>query len=86
METTARSFDLEETKIYSYRNFNRQIKRKVKEKMKPYQKNPNRKIRKKELYLYQSLINQNYKELHKLILIHPLEVLKAIYIYTICEN
>lgn len=83
MELTAKSFALDETKIYSYKKFNKLIKKELKKRLKNTTTGKRRK--KTEIDLYQELINGNYKELRKLALTRPLDLIKAIYLYTICE-
>lgn len=84
MEHTAKSLGLDETKIYGYRQFNYLLKKELKKYLK--QKNTKEKVLLKiELDLYQKLKEKNYHELRKKALIYPIELLRAIYLYTICE-
>lgn len=87
MEQLGKSFNLEETTIYSYKKFNRLLKKNLKEKLShPQQGNKILKTKKNEIELYEELKKQNYKEIRKLALLNPMELLKAIYLYTICEE
>lgn len=78
MESTAKSFELEETNIYTYKRFNKSLKRKLKYYLKEA-------CDKKEIELYKEIKEGNYTNLRKQALLNPLDMLKAIYLYTICE-
>lgn len=84
MESLGKSFEIDETKIYSYKSFNKELKKKLnnylKEEIKTQQE-----CKQKEIKIYKEIQNQNFKELRKKALINPIEILKAIYLYTICE-
>ena len=78
MESTAKSFDLDETIIYTHKSFNKQLKKKLK-----YYLNQEKKP--KEIEIYKQIINENYKDIRTQALLNPIDTLKAIYLYTICE-
>lgn len=78
MERTGKMFDLDETIIYSYKKFNKEIIKRI-------NITKNKKNKLVALKLLQELKNENYKELRKAALIHPIELIKAVYIYTIYE-
>ncbi len=83
MEQTGKSFNLDETIIYSYKKFNRLLKKQLNK----YLKNNNLQNKKiaTEIELYKKLKESNYKELQKKVLTHPFELLKAIYLFSISE-
>lgn len=85
MENLAKSFNLDETHIYTHHSFNKYLKIKLKK----YLKNEletNEPCKKKEVELYKLIRDQEYMELRKQVLLNPVDTLKAIYLYTICEN
>ena len=88
MELVAKDFNLDETTIYTYRSFNRKLKKKLKLRIKKLEteNQTNHKHKKTEVELYLEMINGNYSELRKLGLLNPIELLKAVYLYTICED
>lgn len=76
MEELAKDFQLDETKIYSEKSFNKELKRKL--------KNENT----KEIEQLKNVIisiKGNKKDLKKKILLNPWLSLKALYLYTISE-
>ena len=78
MESTANSFNLDETKIYTHKSFNKQLKKKLKYYL-TQEKTP------KEIEIYKQIVNEDYKEIRTQALLNPIDTLKAIYLYTICE-
>lgn len=88
MELVAKDFNLDETTIYTYRSFNRKLKKKLKLRIKKLEteNQTNHKHKKTEVELYLEMINGNYSKLRKLGLLNPIELLKAVYLYTICED
>lgn len=87
MELVAKDFNIDETEIYSYRSFNRKIRKELRKRIKSLETTPNTKKHKKtEVELYLELQKHNYNELRKLGLLNPIELLKAVYLYTICED
>ena len=84
MEGTAKSFNLDETKIYTHKNFNKILQKRLKTYLKK-EKQLNEPCNKKEVELYKKIQENDFKELRKLALINPIDMLKAIYLYTICE-
>lgn len=79
MENLAKSFDLDDSAIYTTKSFNNNLKRKLNN----YLKNP--KESKKEVELYLRIVNNEFNSLRKKALLNPIDLLKAIYLYTICE-
>jgi len=75
MEELASELKLEDTKIYSYRKFNHLLK-----------KNLKNSFNLKEIDLYKLLNRKDYKSIRKEMFINPIRVLKAIYLYIICEG
>ena len=76
MEELAKDFHLDETKIYSEKSFNKELKKKL------------NKEQSKETEQYKKLIieiKENKKSLKKKILLNPWNFLKALYLYTISE-
>lgn len=88
MELVAKDFNLDETTIYTYRSFNRKLKKELKLRIKKLEteNQTNHKHKKTEVELYLEMINGNFSELRKLGLLNPIELLKAVYLYTICED
>ena len=87
MELVAKDFNIDETEIYSYRSFNRKIRKELRKRIKSLETTQNTKKHKKtEVELYLELQKHNYSELRKLGLLNPIELLKAVYLYTICED
>lgn len=76
MEELAKDFHLDETKIYSEKSFNKELKKKL------------NKEQSKETEQFKKLIieiKENKKSLKKKILLNPWNFLKALYLYTISE-
>ena len=76
MEELAKDFHLDETKIYSEKSFNKELKKKL------------NKEQSKETEQFKKLIieiKKNKKSLKKKILLNPWNFLKALYLYTISE-
>lgn len=84
MESIAKSFNLDETRIYTYYSFNKFLKIKLKKYLKD-EIIQNKPCNKKEIIYYKLIQNEDYTELRKQALLNPIEILKAIYLYTICE-
>ena len=83
MEQTGKSFSLDETKIYSYKKFNKELKKKLKANLK--NKDISNKKITTEIELFQKLKENNLRELQKKALTHPFELLKAVYLFAITE-
>lgn len=79
MESLAKSFELDDSLIYTYKSFNNELKKKLNQ----YIKENN--IKKKEVELYLKIVNEEYHDLRTEGLLNPIDLLKAIYLYTICE-
>lgn len=76
MEELAKDFNLDDTKIYSEKSFNKELKKKLK------------KENKKEIIQLKKIIieiKENKKSLKKKIILNPWNFLKALYLYTISE-
>ena len=87
MELVAKDFNLDDTKIYTYRSFNRALRKELRKRIKELNLNEQkRKTKKTEVELYLEMLNGNYKDLRTLGLLNPIELLKAVYLYTICED
>ena len=84
MESLAKSFNLDETKIYTHHCFNKQLKRKLRKYLKE-EVATNKLCNKKEIELYKKIQEGNYREIRKQALLNTIDTLKAIYLYTICE-
>ena len=86
MELVAKDFNLDDTKIYTYRSFNRALKKELKKRIKELDTIETRKTKKTEVELFLEMEKGNYKELRTLGLLNPIELLKAVYLYTLCED
>lgn len=78
MEDLGKSFALEETLIYSYKKFNKLLIKKTKL---PAVTKETKQI----LDMLTQIREKKYKEIRKKAILSPLEFLKALYLYTICE-
>ena len=78
MENTAKSFNLDETRVYTYYSFNKQLQKKLKMYLKE-ELDPNKSLAKKEVELYKLLKENHYSELRKEALLNPLDTLNAVY-------
>lgn len=76
MEELAKDFDLNDTKIYSERSFNKELKKKLK-------KENSREINQLKNFIKE--IIDNKRNLKKKILLNPWTFLKSLYLYTISE-
>ncbi|MBO5120866.1 MAG: patatin-like phospholipase family protein [Bacilli bacterium] len=84
MESTAKSFKLDETRVYTHHSFNKLLQIELKKYLKD-EIETNEPCKKKEIELYKLIKEAEYQELRKQALLNPIDTLKAIYIYTICE-
>ena len=85
MESTAKDFKLNNTKVYNYNSFNKSIIKSFYKMLKKDKKNK-LKIKFKLLDNYKLIKNRKYKDLRNLYINKPNDFLKAIYLYTICED
>ena len=85
MESTAKDFKLNNTKVYNYNSFNKSIIKSFYKILKEDKKNK-LKIKFKLLDNYKLIKNRKYKDLRNLYINKPNDFLKAIYLYTICED
>lgn len=76
MEGLAKDFNLDDTKVYSEKSFNRQLKKKLK-------KEDTKEINQLKKFITE--IKENRRGLKKKILLNPWDFLKALYLYTISE-
>ena len=79
MQSTGHHLNLDETKIYKAKSYNKKIKKIVTDSIKKNNIT-------KEIEYYLMIKEGNYKELRKKIFINPRDVLRAIYIYSLFEN
>ncbi len=84
MESIAKSFNLDDTIIYSHKSFNKRLKKTLNNYLKE-EIESSTPCTKKEVELYKLIKNEDYVSLRKHALISPFELLRAIYLYTICE-
>lgn len=85
MESTAKDFKLNNNKVYNYNSFNKSIIKSFYKMLKEEKKN-NLKIKFKLLDNYKLIKNKKYKDLRNLYINKPNDFLKAVYLYTICED
>ena len=85
MESTAKDFKLNNSKVYNYNSFNKSIMKSFSKMLKEDKKNK-LKIKFKLLDYYKLIKNRKYKDLRNLYINKPNDFLKAIYLYTICED
>ena len=83
MEETGKTFNLDETKIYSYKKYNKLLRKKLKNHLKDG--NYDKKNIATVIEFYQTLKEKKYKDLQKKALTHPFDLLKAVYLFTIIE-
>lgn len=82
MENLGESFELEETKIYSYKKFNNLLRKKLSKELKSTDDTDNHKI----IKMYKKLLEKDYKSVRKEILLSPKHFLETLYLYIICED
>ena len=85
IESAGKDFEIENNKIYSYNKFNKKIKKKFIKIMKQ-EKKKHIKINLNSIELYKKIEKKEYKELRQIAFKKPNDFLKAIYLYTICED
>ncbi len=84
LEDLGKKFDLDNTKIYRIKNFNKQLKKNLHKKIQEKSTNQPTIIPKKTvLDLYEKLQQNKLKEIRKNAIINTKEVLEAAYLYTI---
>ena len=84
MEALGKSFKMDETRVYTHHSFNKLLQIKLKKYLKE-ELERQEPCGKKEVELYKLIQDGEYKELRKQALLNPIDTLKAIYLYTICE-
>ena len=85
MESTAKDFKLNNSKVYNYNSFNKSIMKSFYKMLKEDKKNK-LKIKFKLLDYYKLIKDKKYKDLRDLSINKPNDFLKAVYLYTICED
>ena len=87
MENTGKSFNLDETKIYTQKTFNKTLKKEVQKILKNNTNNKNKilNIKKSEIDLFIKLKNNEYSEIRKDAILNLPELLRAIYLFTLFE-
>ena len=85
MESTAKDFKLNNNKVYNYNSFNKSIMKSFYKMLKQDKKNK-LKIKFKLLDYYKLIKDKKYKDLRELSKNKPNDFLKAVYLYTICED
>lgn len=80
IEKTAQDYHIDETKIYTYKKFNKDLKKAIKRQLqdKNFQKST-------EYNILKYIRANEITELKKMALTHPIELLKAIYIFALFE-
>ncbi len=84
MESLAKSFKMDETRVYTHHSFNKLLQIKLRNYLKE-EVERQEPCGKKEVELYKLIKDAEYMELRKQALLNPIDTLKAIYLYTICE-
>ena len=85
IESTAKDLKVDNKRIYSYNKFNRIIIKSFNKELKQEKKtkiNNNLEV----IKLYKKIEMKEYNELRKIALEKPNDFLKALYLYTICED
>ena len=85
IEDTAIDLNIDNNKVYSFKSFNRKLIKSF-NKTKKYSKKHKLEIDLNIIDLYQKIDNKEYKDLRKIALEKPNDFLKALYLYTICED
>ena len=85
MESTGKELELDNTKIYSYQRFNKQVMRKMNKIIKE-EKRHHTKYNSEVINLYKLIGEKQYKEVRTIAFKKPKNFLEAIYLYTICED
>lgn len=86
MEYTGKSFNLDETKIYTNKSFNKKLKQEVQKALKNNKQNNSiLNIKKSEIELFIKLKNHEYNDLRKEAILNLPELLRAIYLFTLFE-
>ena len=75
VENTAKSLNIDDTKIYNIKTFNKLLIKKTK----------NNEITKNEKLFIKLLKENNYEEIRKKGIFNPIELLRAIYLYVLME-
>lgn len=78
-EQIGQDFGFEETKIYDFRRFNKKLLKRANQLRKENKKSS------KTIFLYDKLMNKNFRYIKTKGLLSPRELIKALYLYTLCE-
>ena len=86
MEYTGKSFNLDETKIYTHKSFNKILKKEIQRALKNNKNNNSiLNIKKSEMELFIKLQKHEYDDLRKEAILNLPELLRAIYLFTLFE-
>lgn len=85
IESTGTDLNINNKKIYNSKKYNKSLQKAVKKILKEEKKKKNL-SNVKIIKIYKQISNQEYKELRQLALKKPNDFLKALYLYTICED
>ena len=85
MESTAKDLSINQNKIYDYNSFNKSIIKSFYKLLKN-EKKKKTKINLEVVKLYKLIEEKKYKDLRSISINKPNTFLKAIYLYTICED
>ena len=85
MESTAKDFKINNNKVYNYNSFNKSIIKSFYKILKLEKKNK-RNNNLKVIKLYKLIKEKNYKDIKQIAFNKPNDFLKALYLYTICED
>lgn len=85
IEKTGKELNIDDNKVYSFRKYNRSIKKCLKNILRDEVKN-NVTCDLNVIKIYKKIVNNEYKELRTFALKKPKLFLEAIYLYTICED
>ena len=85
IEDAAMEFNIDNSKVYSLKKFNRKLIKSFNKTIK-YNKKHNIELDSDIVKLYKKIDSNDYKDLRKLAFEKPNDFLKAVYLYTICED
>ena len=83
LEDLGQLYKLDETKIYTYKKFNKKLKKAFRKSIKSKEKSTKEEL---IIELYKKLHTERYNELKKDIILYSSEFLKALYLYSIIEG
>ena len=85
IEDAAMEFNIDNSKVYSLKKFNRKLIKSFNKTVK-YNKKHNIELDSDTVKLFKKIDSKDYKDLRKLAFEKPNDFLKAVYLYTICED